>query len=301
MNAPAQRIAVLVVPLVSLLLVGPTTAPASPRGKADTVQRQALGGARVVKPRNWRRARALRQRRQAARAKAARTAAKTAATPTLKPGVLFNGDFEAGFSGWHVQSLADRASLVGDALQGSQAARFEVQPGDVEPETGSQRSEVSGPTFDQGDDLYIRDAIRVPAGDTFSGSWQIIQQLHEENWNSSPGLAVFLDEERALTLGAGDGSIVFWESAPLQSNRWYDLVYRVDLSQNPSSGFVEVWLDGVQQTLAGGEKRAYGRTIQAAQTYLKAGIYRTGSSSGTSVVEHDAIVVGDSYAAVAGS
>jgi hypothetical protein len=198
-----------------------------------------------------------------------------------------------------VQSLSSRATLFSTStLQGSQAARFEVRAGDVEPDTGSQRSEVSGPTFKEGQDLYIRDAIRVPAANTYSASWQIIQQLHEEDWAGSPGMAVMLDNKHALKLGAGDGSPTFWQGPALQSDRWYDLVYRVNLSQSTSVGFIEVWLDGVQQNLTNGQTRIYGQTIQAAETYLKAGIYRSKTSTGTSIVEHDAIAVGTSYAAV---
>jgi hypothetical protein len=197
-----------------------------------------------------------------------------------------------------VQSLSSRATLFSSgAFQGTQAARFEVREGDVEPDTGSQRSEVSGPTFDEGQDLYIRDAIRIPSSSTYQGPWQIIEQLHEENWSSSPGMALFLSAENALTLGAGDNSPTFWHSVKLQRDRWYDLVYRVKLSQGSSTGFVEVWLDGTQQNLANGQTRMYGQTIQMPSTYLKAGIYRSKTSTGTSVVEHDAIAVGTSYAA----
>ncbi len=198
-----------------------------------------------------------------------------------------------------MQSLSSRATLLtSGALQGSQAARFEVQAGDVEPDTGSQRSEVSGPTFKEGQDLYIRDAIRVPSGNTYSVPWQIVQQLHEEDWSGSPGMAVMLDNKHAIKLGSGDGARTFWQGPALQSDRWYDLVYRVNLSQDPGTGFVEVWLDGAQQSLVNGQTRVYGQTIQAAETYLKAGIYRSKSSTGTSIVEHDAIAVGTSYAAV---
>ena len=217
--------------------------------------------------------------------------------PTGK--LLFNGSFDAGFRGWYVQSLSSRAALFSTGVfQGTQAASFEVRQGDVEPDTGSQRSEVSGPTFNQGEDLYVHDAIRVPSGNTFSAPWQIIEQLHEEDWSGSPGMAVFLDNSHSLRLGAGDGSPTFWQGPALQPDRWYDLVYRVNLSQSAGSGFVEVWLDGAQQKLVNGQARVYGQTIQAAQTYLKAGIYRSKSSSGTSIVDHDAIAVGTSYAAV---
>jgi hypothetical protein len=213
--------------------------------------------------------------------------------------MLFNGDFDSGFKGWYVQSLSSRATLFSSgAFEGGQAAHFEVRQGDVEPDTGSQRSEVSGPTFKEGQDLYFRDAIRVPAANDFSAPWQIVQQLHEEDWNGSPGVAVFLENDHALRIGAGDGSPKFWQGPALQSDRWYDLIYRVKLSQDPSVGFIEVWLDGVQQKLVNGQTRVYGQTTQMPETYIKAGIYRSKSSAGTSIVEHDAITVGTSLASV---
>jgi hypothetical protein len=214
--------------------------------------------------------------------------------------ILFMGTFESGdFSGWYLQSIPVRASTPSsDPFEGGRAARFEVRDGDVEPDTGNERSEVSGPTFDEGQDLYIRDAIRVPSSNTYAAPWQIIQQLHEEDWGGSPGIAVFLDNRPGLKLGAGDSSPIYWQSPPLQTDRWYDLVYRVYLSRDSGAGFVEVWLDGVQQVLSNGLMRMYGQTIQAAQTYIKAGIYRSKFTTGTSIVEHDAIVIGTSLAAV---
>ena len=294
MSPAASRLLVfLSTALLVVFVVLPAPASASHRHRRHLhgVRYAGVGVARIVKRGKMRRAHA--SGRQAA------PKAKIATASAENPEVLFRGDFDSGFSGWHVQSLPTRATLLSSgAFQGSQAARFEVQSGDVEPETGSPRSEVSGPTFREGEDLYIRDAIRIPAASTYSGAWQIVQQLHEDDWSSSPGMAVFLEGNRALKLGPGDNSQTFWKSAPLQTDRWYDLVYRVELSQDPSAGFVEVWLDGVQQSLANGQARAYGRTIQMPETYLKAGIYRSKSSTGTSIVEHDAIVVGASYSAV---
>jgi hypothetical protein len=200
-----------------------------------------------------------------------------------------------------VQSLPGRASISSHSSEGVTAARFEVRDGDVEPDTGSERAELSGPTFDEGDDLYIRNVIRIPSSNTYVAPWQIVEQLHEESWSGSPGMAVFLEPQPALRIGAGDGSPVYWRSGTLQADRWYELTYRVYLSQDPRSGFVEVWLDGVPQQLSGGGTRAYGQTIQAAQTYLKAGIYRSRSSTGTSIVEYDSIAVGTSLAAVNGA
>lgn len=216
----------------------------------------------------------------------------------LPPGVLFNGGFDNGFEGWHVQALSNDVSLFEQGAFSGTAAHFEVHEGDVEPETGSQRAEVSGPTFDEGQDLYVRDTIRVPASSSFSSDWQLVQQLREEEWGGSPGMAVFLEDTGELKIGAGDSSPMFWRGPIVQRDRWYDLVYRVKLSQDPSVGFVEVWLDGVPQQMLNGETRIYGQTMQRPQNYIKAGIYRSRYATGTSVVEHDNVIVGTSYDAV---
>jgi Polysaccharide lyase len=224
------------------------------------------------------------------------------AQPRAREGrILFHEGFESGgFSRWHVQSLPARISTVSaPAFHGTRAARFEVRAGDVEPDTGHQRSEIGGPEFRQGKDLYIRDAIRVASGETFSGPWQIVQQLHEEaGWHGSPGVAVFLTASPSLRIGRGDGDRTYWRSGELRNNRWYDLVYRVRLSQNPRVGFIQVWLNGVRQTLENGKARMSGQTIQTRVTELRVGIYRSRYSSGTSIVHHDDIVVGTSWAAV---
>jgi hypothetical protein len=219
--------------------------------------------------------------------------------PSAAGSVLFGSSFDGSFKGWYVQSLPTRATIsTAHPFAGSGAARFEVRPGDVEPDTGSQRSEVSGPTFNAGEDLYVRDEIRVPDGYTFEGPWQLVDQLHEDHWGGSPGIATFLDSNRALSVRAGDSSPTYWRGPQLEPERWYDLVYRVKLSQDPTQGFVEVWLDGTQQILANGATRMSGETIQMPQTYLKAGIYRSQYSTGVSIVEHDDIAVGTSLAAV---
>jgi hypothetical protein len=215
-------------------------------------------------------------------------------TDPKTPGrVVFVSDFERnGFPEWYVQALPGRASLVhGSPYDGKANARFEVRPGDTEPDTGSPRAEVSGPTFDEGDDLYVRDAIRVPPDNSFRGPWQLIQQLHENDWGGSPGVAVFLTTNRRLELGAGDGDPTFWEGPRLREGRWYDLVYRVKLSENPAVGRVEVWLNGRRQRLRNGDFRIHDQTIQTDSTYLKLGIYRSSDSDGTSVVEHDGVSV----------
>ncbi|MBS1878062.1 MAG: heparin lyase I family protein [Actinobacteria bacterium] len=200
-----------------------------------------------------------------------------------------------------MQALQARVTLLStDPFRGQNAARFEVREGDVEPDTGSSRAEVTGPTFDEGQDIYVRDAIRIPAGNTFSAPWQLIDQLHEKPWTGSPGIAVFLDAERRISISNGTGSPFYWQGPRLELERWYELIYRDNLSQDPTQGFVEVWLNGHPQTLTNGATRMYGRTIETPETYLKAGIYRSKFSTGTSIVEHADLGVGPTLASVLG-
>jgi hypothetical protein len=229
-----------------------------------------------------------------------RPSAEPAASPEepLPPGVLFDGGFDGGFGGWYVQALSHRVSLFDQGAFSGSAARFEVHDGDVEPDTGSERAEVSGPSFYEGQDLYVRDTIRVSSSSNSDSDWQLIQQLRENDWCCSPGMAVFLDDDRELSIGPGDGEEIFWEGPELAPDRWYDLVYRVNLSQDDDQGFVEVWLDGAQQRMYDGETRIYGQTIQRPSNYIKAGVYRSSSSTGTTVVDRDNVIVGTSYAAV---
>lgn len=213
--------------------------------------------------------------------------------------VLFHSDFDSGtFDGWHLQSLEDRTSIVEPGAFGDgRAARFEVRDGDVEPQTGSERSELSGPTLEEGQDVYVRDTFRIPSGSSIGTSWQIVNQLHEEDWDRSPGLAVLLEPCPTLRIGAGDGSPTFVEKVPVEFDRWHDLVYRVKLSRDPEVGFVEAWLDGDRLELAHGETRIYGETLQRPSTYLKVGIYRDRDSTGTSLIEHDNITIATSLGA----
>jgi hypothetical protein len=216
------------------------------------------------------------------------------------PALIFDGSFGDDLKNWYSQAIASRVSTVPDTGRGGgEAARFEVRDGDIEPQTGSQRAELVAPMFfDEGRDLYIHDEIRVPPGNTFDAPWQIIQQLHEDSSENSPGVAVFLEDDHSLRISSGDSSVPYWYGPILQTGRWYDLTYRALLSQDSAVGTVEVWLDGVPQRLVNGTTTMHGSTATASRTFFKAGIYRSRYSTGTSVVEHSDLMIGASLSAV---
>ena len=123
--------------------------------------------------------------------------------------------------------------------------------------------------------IFVRDEIRIPSGYSYTapGSWSTSctsrlgrpRDRHLHRTQPSDPLRPRL--ERPDLLG---GPI-------LELERWYTLVYHVYLSNDPKQGYVELWWNGVQQTLTNGSTRMYGETIYTTQTYIKAGIYRSPS------------------------
>ena len=99
----------------------------------------------------------------------------------------------------------------------------------------------------------------VPAGDLRPlaadppDSWQIMSQWYS-NYGGSPPLALFHDRGLPLrwSLRHGDSSRTYWRSRDLERDEWHEIVVGVFLSQSPSRGWVEVWLDGKRQTLENG-------------------------------------------------
>jgi hypothetical protein len=70
-----------------------------------------------------------------------------------------------------------------------------------------------------------------------------------------------------------------------------------------TQGFLEFWVDGVPQDMANGQKRIYYPTLNPADpasalSHLHICNYRDRGQMDWSTIYHDAVKVGDSYAAV---
>jgi Polysaccharide lyase/PKD domain len=232
-----------------------------------------------------------------------------AALPTSGT-VLFRGDFETGdFSQWYRQCLSYRAS-VGSSnpapFLGRYRSRFEVRDGDVDPDTGSERCEVSGPRYPDGTELWQRFAVYLPPGFT-AQSWFMFQQWHGQGGqgNAALGFMVHPSTQR-LYLSHGGGGYRYWTGPVVQPDRWYDLLLHIKFSDDPSIGFVELWLDGTMQTMANGSQRRYGPTSEpclnggcsSSYVYPKMGIYRGREHTNSQVVWADHFLLGTSSAAV---
>lgn len=212
--------------------------------------------------------------------------------------------FETGnFSQWRErQCLPERLSVGSkrpDAFEGHDRARLEVRKGDEEPATGSERCELVGPSLPGDGERWYRQAIYIPSSADPPDGWEIMAQWYS-NYGGSPPLALFHDYGLPMrwSLRRGDSSKSYWRSGKLERDQWHEIVVGVYLSQRPSQGWVEVWLDGKQQRLKNGKTRMYGATRGASRGSFKTGIYRSPASTGTSVEYVDGYRVGRSRESV---
>jgi hypothetical protein len=74
----------------------------------------------------------------------------------------------------------------------------------------------------------------------------------------------------------------FWKT-PFKSGVWQTFVVHVKLSASKTDGFVEIWYNGVQQTLKNGQTKWVGPTWDpqpGSYNKLKWGVYRSGAMNG---------------------
>jgi hypothetical protein len=211
---------------------------------------------------------------------------------------LHRGDFESGdLSEWrNRQCLRERISVGSRgpaAFDGRYRVRVEVRDDDVEPETGSERCQLVGPALPNERELWFRQAIYVPSTVDPPDSWQIMSQWYTVS-DGSPTLALFnnIGLPMRWSLRHGDSSRVYWRSPQLPRDHWHEIVVGVFLSQAPSRGWVEVWLDGKQQMLENGRTRMHGQTRGPVPGPFTTGIYRNPDSAGTSIQYMDGYSIG---------
>ncbi len=196
----------------------------------------------------------------------------------------------------------DRLSVV-DHPQRGKVYQAAMTSGDVYRDKA--RAELANPLLDDGSAFYIyhgdeyyigyRGMLSVGFdsegnGDANSGN---IMQLKGKLSCGGPALGLTIKDGRltlrretgdaadidldAQSLGNREG--VFW-TGPLVKDlegQWFELVMHINFNIDPSIGFVEIWLDGVQQS-NNGKMKIYGKTMcfdaSGERVELKLGIYR---------------------------
>lgn len=235
---------------------------------------------------------------------------------------IWTGDYETGgTSQWSgCQRAATYSIQVGSGRvrQGSYAARYEVRDGDT-PIDSNERSECQKGTGEvEGSDrwyswsTYFDDGF--PTSNASPNGWFTFSQWHGNASTGSPPVALYLENgqivlklHRQSSPASYVGIITPW-GTPFagHAGRWTDFKMHIKWSASDSVGTVELWMDGVKQTMnwpQGGNAAAYGgvgssivrsRTlIPGYGAYYKQGIYRDGGTSGTAVVYQDAFRITD--------
>jgi hypothetical protein len=116
------------------------------------------------------------------------------------------------------------------------------------------------------------------------GRFFIILQWHSAS--GSPPLAVDLSKGTVDIGGDGVRSAPRRTIGPIRRGEWVDYVLHVKFSRNAGTGFVEAWENG-QQTV----QRTNRATMVDGENYLKQGIYRSTSSTGTVSLTMDGLRV----------
>jgi hypothetical protein len=251
-----------------------------------------------------------------------RTAPRTPAAPAPAPGqapapapppsssgldipgvILRTGDFNTGdLSQWSGNQKLRSYSLTtvrSPAREGAYAARFEVRNGD-DPLCAAgwgcfgDRAEVQMNTGEtEGQERWYSWSTMIGADFPRYSTWQVVSQWHADA-DGSPPIGFFaVNDDLVLKLHrfSSPGNPIdirdVWRG-PLRRGEWQDIRLHVKWSGSDSVGFVELWIDGVQQTFDNGQTRRYIRTMYpGVGNYFKQGLYRQGGLSSTGVVYHD--------------
>jgi Polysaccharide lyase len=148
---------------------------------------------------------------------------------------------------------------------------------------GDYRAELpSDIRFRENDDVYIRFWARLGAGFPTNEGWQLIWQLHQgPDEGGSPPLALEVISDGTPHFAVTDENMgEYWEGPEISTGVWNEFVIRVHHSSDPEVGFIEVWMNGFQQTLANGKlanegTRVYCETLTEKWNYPKTGYYRS--------------------------
>jgi hypothetical protein len=120
---------------------------------------------------------------------------------------------------------------------------------------------VTPQLFGNGDDKYIGFGTMMPVGFPSITNWFQFAEVYGPPYGGSPTIGFDIKGNK---LGLWrDGTHRFdnpW-SAPISYGNWEYIQAHIKFSTNPSVGFIEIWLNGVQQHFTNGSTRLYYATL----------------------------------------
>lgn len=191
--------------------------------------------------------------------------------------------------GWYGQYNAERT------FSSSEGTRFEIHQGDVESDTKLELCEVSGYGAKAGDNFYVANRFIWPSKyhNPQNMQWETIHEWHDDSNEGlqgssfSPPVAIF-NQGGKLLLKNGKGTVTYWTGPTIETDKLYELVYRVKFDK--TAGEIEAFY--------GGQKVATfkGLTSNTGKLYLKIGNYRHQPTQGTSAILHKKLAIATTLA-----
>lgn len=223
--------------------------------------------------------------------------------------VIWKGDFENGQASFSGNCTAGQDQFCNDQIaraaqvqavpstvaQGKFAGRFEVKFGDVYKTYSDSRALITGPSTlweDEGNERWYRwqamwptdwvgrfpkwDELSNPNASSHGGS--IVEWHHDANGGVETGSAPLYigGDDKYIWLCLVDQATStcreYYNLTPLIRGHWHDIVLHAKWSSNPSVGFVEMFIDGVNVL----PKHFTSNKYPGMQNYLIVGLYRNG-------------------------
>jgi hypothetical protein len=212
------------------------------------------------------------------------------------------------FTNWDRVHVMNNTATTNPTVKRKGTHGLEMSVDDIDSNTfgwsGVRSHLVKTNLFREGLERYIGWSTYVPASHANPTSWFAMAQFGYTG-NTMPPTWMELrgDGHFALIDDATRQHILKWRSTAVLKGAWHDFVIRIFFHRNPTVGFVELWVDGVAQTMANGQKRIYYSTLNPLESasslsHLHICNYRARYQMQWSTIYHDALKVGDSYAAV---
>ncbi len=201
--------------------------------------------------------------------------------------IVWVGNFETGDrSQWSGTEMVDpdRLQVVQSPVrEGVYALRASVQQGDIPIGSSGNRNELVYQSYEpRGSEYYYRWSTMFDKSFPTAQTWQVFTDWHHNGCCGSPPVEFDVVGEEIQFQA---GYVHLWQM-PLVRGVWLDFIFHARWSDDPSEGFVELYVDGEQVV----PKTLVATQFPGMLNYLKQGLYRDASISPEGIVYHDAMI-----------
>jgi hypothetical protein len=194
--------------------------------------------------------------------------------------------------------------------KGTHSAKLTVLDSDNPNGWGTRADLTAEDMFCEGDDYYVGYSLLLPSnflGQLSSRGWLMVAEDGYSGQNMPPFAYYFIGGPsggKFELLARPDGHIT---GNPILSvdptyGKWMDVVTYYKFSADSSVGFIEVWINGEQQTFRTGQESYRQNTLEPGSPYCGRLMHNSQRSAGMAdsvTIYQDEIKVGQTYNAVA--